>query len=100
MGPAARFPLSLAPAAYYHNTMTTISFKVSTDEAREIRSRARRERLTVSEYLRRRAVASIQPPAKIPRTRCPLTGTIIFGATDGLPPLTVESTREMLADFP
>lgn len=100
IGPAAHFLLSLTPAAYYRLTMTTISFKVSTDEAREIRSRARRERLTVSEYLRRQAVALIQPPAKIQRTRCPLTGATIFGGADDLAPLTVESTREMLADFP
>lgn len=80
--------------------MTTISFKVSTDEAREIRARARRERLTVSEYLRRRALASVQPPAHIQRTPCPITGATIFAAAPDLPPLTVESTREMLADFP
>ena len=80
--------------------MTTISFKVSSHEAREIRSRARRERLTVSEYLRRRAVATVACPPPIRRTICPLTGATIFSATDDLPPLTVESTREMLADFP
>lgn len=80
--------------------MTTISFKVSPEEAREIRARARRERLTVSEYLRRQAIAPVQAPAKIPRTRCPLTGAMIFGKVDDLPPLTVESTRDLLADFP
>lgn len=86
--------------AYYYLTVTTISFKVSLDEAREIRARARRELLTVSEYLRRRAVAPAQPPTPIQRTQCPLTGATIFSAADGLAPLTVESTREILADFP
>ena len=86
--------------AYYDLTVATISFKVSTDEAREIRSRARRERITVSEYLRRRAVAPARPSPTIRQTICPLTGATIFSATDDLPPLTVESTREMLADFP
>lgn len=80
--------------------MTTISFKVSSEEAREIRSRAQRERLTVSEYLRRRAVAPVSPQAPIRRIRCPLTGATIFGGADDLAPLTVESTRDMLADFP
>jgi len=100
MRPPCRFRLSIASIAYYHITVTTISFKVSLDEAREIRARARRERLTVSEYLRRRAVASVQPPSPIQRTRCPLTGATIFGGAVDLPPLSVESTREMLADFP
>ncbi len=94
------FGLPIASIPYYHITVTTISFKVSSDEAREIRARARRERLTVSEYLRRRAVAAVQPPSPIQRTRCPLTGATIFGGGVDLEPLSVESTREMLADFP
>ncbi|MFQ3671001.1 MAG: hypothetical protein SNJ84_06050 [Verrucomicrobiia bacterium] len=80
--------------------MVTNSFKVSPDEAREIRARARRERITVSEYLRRRAVAAIQPPAPIHRTQCPLTGATIFGGADDLAPLTVETTRDILTNFP
>jgi hypothetical protein len=58
------------------------------------------ERLTVSEFLRRQAVAMIRPPAPVDRVRCPLTGAIIFGGAEDLPPLTVDSTREMLGDFP
>lgn len=80
--------------------MATISFKVSPEEARNIRSRARREQLTVSEFLRRQAAIPTQPTAKIELRQCPLTGATIFDAAEDLPPLTVESTREMLADFP
>lgn len=81
--------------------MVTISFKVGLEEAQAIRARARHERLTVSEFLRRRAVAPARPAAKIKLRRCPLTGVHIFdGIGDSQPPLTVEATREMLADFP
>jgi hypothetical protein len=80
--------------------MPTISFKVSKEEERTIRARARLERLTVSEFLRRQAVALFKPPTVIARVKCPLTGAIIFGGAADLPPLTVDSTREMLADFP
>ena len=80
--------------------MPTISFKVSEEEERTIRARARLERLTVSEFLRRQAVAQFKPPTVIERVKCPLTGAIIFGGSDDLPPLTVDSTREMLAEFP
>ena len=80
--------------------MTTISFKVSQEEARAIRARARQEHLTVSEFLRRQAAARPRPEAKVKLRRCPLTGATIFDGAEGLPPLTVETTREMLADFP
>jgi hypothetical protein len=80
--------------------MPTISFKVSEEEERTIRARARLEHLTVSEFLRRQAVALFKPPTFIERVKCPLTGAIIFGGAEDLPLLTVDSTREMLADFP
>ncbi len=80
--------------------VATISFKVSDEEAHTIRARARMERLTVSEFIRRQAFAIIRPPTSIDRMRCPLTGAIIFGGAEDLPPLTVDSTREMLVDFP
>jgi len=80
--------------------VATISFKVTDDEARTIRARAGLERLTVSEFLRRQAVAPVIPPALIRLTQCPLTGATIFDGAADLPPLTVDSTREMLVDFP
>ena len=80
--------------------MTTMTFKVSDDVARMIRSRARKERISVSEYLRRRAGVSVPAAAEPRHVRCPHTGAMIFAATEGHTPLTTESVRELLADFP
>jgi len=86
---------------YYDNTMETISFKISPEEARIVRERARQEHLTLSEFLRRQAVAPPQQsPAKVQTRVCQLTGATIFDAGKQLPPLTVESTRDMLTNFP
>ena len=80
--------------------MATISFKVSDDEARLIRSRATREGISVSEYLRRRARLSMPDPPKPRLVRCPHTGAMIFAAPEDQPRLTTEAVRELLADFP
>lgn len=80
--------------------MITLTFKVSPAEARAIRDGARQERISVSEYLRRRAACGGVGPAKPRLKRCPVTGARIFAPTASLPPLTVESTRELLGDFP
>jgi hypothetical protein len=77
----------------------TISFKVSDDEARRIRSLAKREQLSVSEYLRRRAVGSA-PQSEVAKIRCEFTGAEIFAAPGGEAPLSVQETRRLLADFP
>jgi hypothetical protein len=81
--------------------MKTISFRVSDDEARLIRSLAKREKLTLSDYLRRRATGiGDAKPAPVRRTRCRYTGAMIFAGNSDLPLLSTESVREMLADFP
>lgn len=80
--------------------MTTITFKVTDDEARLIRSRAKKERISVSEYLRRRASVSVSASRKPRKVRCPHTGAMIFAAPENQPPLTTESVRELLSDFP
>jgi hypothetical protein len=77
----------------------TISFKVSDDEARQIRSLAKHQRLSVSEYLRRRAVESPQQ-GEVAKIRCEFTGAQIFAAPAGEIPLSVAETRRLLADFP
>ncbi|MFZ4774103.1 MAG: plasmid mobilization protein [Terrimicrobiaceae bacterium] len=79
--------------------MKTITFKVTDDEARRIRQFARRERLSLSAYLRSRA-AGTPAGSTIKKVRCRLTGAQIFAASPGAAPLTTESVREMLADFP
>ena len=78
----------------------TITFKVSDDEARVIRSLAKAERTSLSEYLRRRATGSATPAEKPRRVRCEFTGAMIFDASPGLAPLTTKTVREMLVDFP
>ena len=80
--------------------MATISFKVSDDEARMIRVLAGKEGVSVSEFLRRRACISLPAPRKPARVRCPHTGALVFAAPAHLPPLTTETVRELLADFP
>ncbi len=79
--------------------MKTISFKVTDDEAHRIRQFARRERLSLSAYLRSRAAGN---PAggSAGKVRCRFTGAEIFAAPAGASPLTTEAVREMLSDFP
>ena len=80
--------------------MATISFKVSDEEARTIRVQAQKEGVSVSEFLRRRACLTLPTPQKPARIRCPHTGALVFAAPAHLPPLTTETVRELLADFP
>lgn len=92
--------MKIARSRYYSITVTTLSFKVTDREARSIRQQARRERVSVSEYLRRRAAAPTRAATALKVGRCRVTGASIFQAVADLPPLTVASTKEMLADFP
>ena len=80
--------------------MKTLTFKVTDDEARAIRALAKREGLSVSEFLRRQAKTVNTPAPEVTTTRCPLTGVTIFAPAPHLPPLTTESVHEMLASFP
>ena len=80
--------------------MTTISFKVSEEDAVAIRSLAKKEGVSVSEYLRRRARLSIPGPRKPRRVRCAHTGAMIFAAAKDQAPLTTAAVRELLSDFP
>jgi hypothetical protein len=77
----------------------TISFKVTEDEERRIRQFARRERLSLSAYLRSRAAGNPAGGAT-GKVRCKFTGAEIFSAPAGVAPLTTEAVREMLSDFP
>jgi hypothetical protein len=80
--------------------MTTLTFRVTAAEARRIRGEARREKLTLSEFLRRRAGARPVAPEKPGRVLCPLTGATVFAPLAGHPQLTLETVREIMADFP
>ena len=80
--------------------MATLTFKVTDQEARLIRARARKERVTVSEYLRRRASLPLAPARTPAKVRCSHTGAMIFASADGEPALTTDAVRELLSDFP
>ena len=80
--------------------MPTLTFKVTAEEARQIRALARRQKMTVSEYLRRQAQPPVDRAQPIGRVRCAYTGASIFAPAPDLAPLTTESVRSMLAEFP
>ena len=82
--------------------MTTLTFKVSDDEARMIRALAMQEKVTLSEYLRRRAGGRScgAEAAAPPRIRCEQTGAMIFAPLAHQAPLNSRVVKELLADFP
>ena len=78
--------------------MPVLTFKVTADEARRIRARARASKSpSVSDYLRKKA---LPPPPRARRVmvKNPLTG-IMVDATPG-PVVSDEMVRQSLADFP
>jgi hypothetical protein len=80
--------------------MPTLTFKVTIDEARRIRAEARGKKMTLSEYVRGRSLSSGKSSGHVRRVRCEHTGAKIFSSPAGAKPLTTETVREMLADFP
>jgi len=82
--------------------MAILTFKVTSEEAARIRRLARREHVTVSEFLRRRAMPRV--PAgdaggyRIETSR--VTGLPVMRAPRGTPPVTPEQVKALLADFP
>ena len=84
-------------------SMATLSFKVTPEEAARIRRLALRERRTVSEFLRRRAMSDAAAAGhggsyRIETSR--VTGLPVMHAPPGTPPVTAEQIRALLADFP
>lgn len=77
--------------------MTTLTFKVRDEEAEFLRLQAKVAGISVSELLRRKTL-----PEKKPRelVKCKHTGAMVFKGAPGDIPLTNESIKEMLADFP
>ena len=83
--------------------MPTLTFKVTEKDAAQIRRLARKERRTVSDYLRRRAIpasSSSTPAGSYHIETSPITGLPVMHAPAGTPPVTSEQVRELLADFP
>ena len=82
--------------------MPTITFKVTAREAARIRELARRDGVTVSEFLRRRAVATPPHPGagQYRITTDPVTGLPVMEAPPGTPAVSSAQIRALLADFP
>lgn len=78
--------------------MPVISFKVSAEEARRIRARARAEKTTVSAFLRKSALGLETAHAEINRRSHPVSG-LPHNAAKGRV-ATEEEIRAALADFP
>lgn len=82
--------------------MPTISFKVTPRDAARIRELARREGLTVSEFLRRRALSG---PSALQAegyriSADSVTGLPVMEAPSGMAPVSSEQIRALMADFP
>jgi hypothetical protein len=82
------------------NTMPTLTFKVTLDEARRIMAEARGKKMTLSEYIQGRALSDGKSSGHVRHFRCAHTGAKIFSSSPGARPLTTETVREMQADFP
>lgn len=79
--------------------MTTLTFKVRDEEAQAIRRQAKSAGITISELLRRRAIVpEMRKPAET--VICKHTGARVFKGDPSFIPLTTESVKEMLSDFP
>lgn len=79
--------------------MVTITFKLSEEDALRLRESARRNRVTLSALIRTQLFGRLKP-GPISFVRSPETGAEIFGPAAHLRPLTSETVREMLTDFP
>jgi hypothetical protein len=83
--------------------MPTLTFKVTPEEAARIRRLARRERRTLSEFLRRRAVRSEAPAVEAAGYRIEISrasGLPVMRAPAGTPAVTPEQIKALLVDFP
>jgi len=80
--------------------MPTLTFKVSPEEARAIRSKARAEHATVSAFLRIRALGAPPAPRKIIIKKHPVSGLLYDAGGVGGPLVTREQIKAALADFP
>lgn len=80
--------------------MKTITFKVTEEEDRVIRTQARRAKLTVSEYLRRKLRSDTRSSGSVDVAKSPATGAPAFCGDADMPPLNQDTVREMLSQFP
>jgi len=81
--------------------MPTLTFKVSPEEARTIRAKARAAKSSVSAFLRSRVLDAKR--AKVRRRvikRHPVSGLLYDATNEGGPSVTHEQIKAALADFP
>lgn len=80
--------------------MPTLTFKVSPEEAREIRAAARREKRSLSAHLRAAVLGKKSPQAKYRTGKHPVSGLPYNAAGKNLPAVSLADIKESLADFP
>ena len=81
--------------------MPTLTFKVSPDEAREIRAAARREKQSVSAHLRAAVLGKKQPrPPRMRLAKHPVSGLPYNAAGKNLPAVSLDQIKAAMADFP
>lgn len=76
--------------------MKTLTFRVTDDEERLIRTKARMAGVSVSEFLRQQ----VRAEGKVSVIKSRATGAPAFASTMSAAPLTTNAVRQMLADFP
>jgi hypothetical protein len=80
--------------------MPTLTFKVSPEEARTIRAKARAEKSSVSAFLRTRVLDAKPVQRKVIIKKHPVSGLPYNAGGTGYPLVTHEQIKALLADFP
>lgn len=80
--------------------MPTLSFKVSLEDARMIRAKARAENSSVSSFLRKRVLDAKPANRKVVIKIHPVSGLPYDAGGIGQPIITHEQIKAALADFP
>ena len=76
--------------------MKTLSLRVTNEEACRIRGEAARMHMSVSQFLRSRALGSTDDSSGVKMVKCALTGAMIFGPLPDAAPLTNATVKAML----
>jgi hypothetical protein len=77
----------------------TITFKVTTEEAANIRARAKASKRSLSQFLRDRLLGHTQDK-RARLVRSDKTGILTVQKPAGRKPVTAEKVSELLSDFP
>ena len=80
--------------------MPTLTFKVSDDEARLLRARARAEQMTLSAFLRARVLDAAPARRKIAMRKHPVSGLPCDAGAGKRAVVTRDAVKALLADFP